>query len=340
MFTHIRRVIVASGVRGRMMRILPGSGFAVPSLAVVGLTSVVLACSDGPEAPTQPPEMAANNAASSALAGTGGSMGTVSIARSPHPDGRREISRNKARRLAEFWVEDHDRINKKHYEERRGGAIAWEDLKACGRTLHVSSPVEDLEAAPRSAQRTVGPWWLVNLCATGEPQINVAVSALSTEVTIEDGRLEAPDRSNLLMPLAIPQTTSRQNILLTAPEAALGQARKRLSGPVKREVEFVSIPGVYPQFARWRITTESPVTVKVQGSSEPVTSKIFYYGFVRGKKDGQLSVPSDDGPQEVTVGFFERTEGKSLGNAQTKRVPVRNGMHVEVRAIGQEVGGE
>ena len=192
----------------------------------------------------------------------------------PNQTARTEISESQARKLAQAYVLTHARGERKILERDHGGPINLDALHVCGRVWYASSAFEPLPSdVPAAFHRIYGPWWLVTLCGPGEaPQVSVAVSAYSTELTIRsDGRLAyPPEFGEEMHVLGIP--TKLAAGVPSAPERAVSIAARLTGVRVAGVPELIAPPpGQFPQTARWRLPLERGVALTAgNGKGSPV----------------------------------------------------------------------
>lgn len=257
------------------------------SISRVGIaslaTGLVLACT-GDRSVTAPQITRAMllQAMSSSAAEAIGSDGKLDLG-APPSTGRAEISGAKAGELAVAVARHNLPYNHKYYDAKRGRPIPYQKLVVCGEPLHASSAferlaVDDPGAVPHPAQKSVGPWWLVKLCAPGlGPQMNIAVSAYATDLGMRaDGGVNFPSiGGGNFLPEAIPIGQSDDD--LPSAEAAVLLAA-RLTG--RRVVAVPELIAPYfredsPVGARWRIRLDGLPRLRGTNGETLETSEVY-----------------------------------------------------------------
>lgn len=116
----------------------------------------------------------------------------------PRSTGRPQVSEQRAADLAVALARFNLILDGGRYREQRGGPISFERLFSCQRPLYAEAPfdrlvIDTVEKPAHPLQKGTGPFWLVKLCGPDGPELNVAVSAYSTELSITPaGRVEFP----------------------------------------------------------------------------------------------------------------------------------------------------
>lgn len=107
--------------------------------------------------------------------------------------GRAQISGGQAGALAVAVAKYNMPYLSEVWDGQHGGPIAYQKLATCGDPVYAASPFErlpndDPSLPAHHLQKGLGPFWLVRLCGpAGDPQVNVAVAAYSTELGITSG---------------------------------------------------------------------------------------------------------------------------------------------------------
>ena len=192
-----------------------------------------------------------------------------------------EINAARAEALALAWRLDFGQWLRGSLSADRGSAVEPEKLAVCRRTLYAESTVEpDLTRLVdmRSAAfvRAHGPWWLVSLCGADQDlHVILAVSAYSTDLTIENGRILAPAIGGVwFFALGVPPGVE---MVVSPEEAAITAAQ--LSGHQVTTVPRLIAPPLTlgaPQMARWQVELDGPVRVRPQGSSNDESTQTLY----------------------------------------------------------------
>jgi hypothetical protein len=183
-------------------------------------------------------------------------------------------------------------------EDERGTPIQWAELRVCPRTLYALSSWLPLEpsvlASPYgpAIQRGYGPYYLVSFCEGGaKPVLLIAVSAYSTDLSIENGMIVYPRVGGEWFHWrGIPPTQETE--LAVGPEQAVRYAAQ-LTGRKIAIVPDLIIPdrkdgGVID--ARWRLQLDSTVTLKAQSSRQPRTVRTVYVGWSKHTSKPTLDV--------------------------------------------------
>lgn len=194
-------------------------------------------------------------------------------------------------------------------EAERGTPISWTELSVCRRTLYALSswlPLDaSIVASPYGAatQRGFGPHYLVSLCEHGAvPALTIAVSAYSTDLSVENGDLVYPRvGGSWFQWRGVPR--SQEAELGVGPERAV-RAAAQLTGRKVTAVPDLIIPdrrdgGVID--ARWRISLDSLVTLRTKDSRESLTVGKVYVRWSRrfnGEPTVDIEVPNED-PDET-----------------------------------------
>lgn len=266
-------------------------------------TLIATACTDA-SAPTSTGVDARSDAAD-------GASSAISPVRRPADGAPDEISRQRAWELADVWIETLGPRLAETWEEERGSEIDWSQLKRCGPTRYVASPLEaPPKAVPLSVRRYVGPWWLVNYCATGEAQMNVAVSAWNTDLTIEDGQLQFPSRAgNHFVIDPIPQSAKFKDTRLLSPSRAKQLARTVTERRPAGRPELVAQPFVKPQFAHWRIRMPEPTRLELKDEGQVVERSQVFVGSHRPASPGGVAV-ADNAAHSLDVRYYEKPNAR------------------------------
>lgn len=222
-----------------------------------------------------------------AAAETVGSDGKLELG-APSSTGRAQISGAKAGALAVALAKHNLPYGHKRYDGQRGRPIPYQKLVVCGEPLYALSAFERLAiddpAAPaHPLQKSIGPFWLVKLCAPGtEPQMIIAVSAYATDLGIRaDGGVDFPavgggDFTSEGIPIGQPGD------VLPSVEAAVVLAAS-LTGRRVVAVPELIVPFFRddtPLGARWRIRLDG--LARIRGSSgQTIESSEVYVSRIR-----------------------------------------------------------
>lgn len=294
----------------------------VSTLTALGLALASCEGGDTTAPPQQDPDAVSRPSARAASA---------PALRNPEQGGPREISRQKAERLASLWIKDFAPTNAEGWEEQRGAPVDWEALETCGRAAYVATPFRDPGPnVPVPAKRGVGSWWMVSFCAGAEPQMSVAVSAWNTDLRIEDGALRFPEYSgNHFVPRSIPPETTYDDIFLIPRGRALQMARQATGKKVAGRPELVMQPNVMPQFAHWRVTLASPAKFRVEGRGLVERQEVFI-GSHGPRTDGRMAVAARPtyGRRTISLGYYDDD-----GQHRSTKVEARAGYPLEKQVV-------
>lgn len=289
-------------MRQEIQRKPRSSPFRIP-LVVTGAALLISACSDTAIIDTLP----SSSELKEAVAGTAlqniNSDGRFTNLAAQKDD---EISSGQAIALARAYSKRLLPYLKTALQTGRGAPVDTKSLTPCGRALYAEGTADQIsDDVPRPIHKLYGAYWFVTLCARGEPQVSVAVSALSTDLKIENGEVVFPFLSgNDFFAAGIPVGQAGEFPL--PPEAAAvavahQTGRRITSGP--RLVMPANSEGL-PQDARWQFDLDSAARVtKTLGGSLKVDG-IFIAKHVNMKGGAriQLLVPRADQPSEM---FFQ-----------------------------------
>jgi hypothetical protein len=216
-------------------------------------------------------------------------------------------------------------------EAERGTPISWTELSVCRRTLYALSswlPLDaSIVASPYGAatQRGFGPHYLVSLCEHGAvPALTIAVSAYSTDLSVENGDLIYPPvGGSWFQWRGVPPLQEAE--LGVGPERAV-RAAARLTGRKVTAVPDLVIPdrkdgGVID--ARWRLSLDGLVTLRPKDSRESRSVGKVYVRWSRrfnAEPTVDIEVPNED-PDET----FEYRTALPKGPYDTD-LPVAHGV--------------
>jgi hypothetical protein len=221
-----------------------------------------------------------------------------------------QIDRPLAERLAGLYARQWGPGFRKQWEKRRGGPIDPATLRVCGTTRYATSAFGSwgsaLAADPRAAavRRAYGPWWVVFLCGTTPaPQVVVAVSALSTDLTIEGDKIVLPPvGGEWFVSHGLPAARAAEPY--EGVERAVQRASQATGRRVREVPAFVSPlrSEGWPTDARLQLVLDGPGIAK-RADRRVVERDIFYWS-ARAEKTGQgFELASDTQPAEVEVQY-------------------------------------
>jgi hypothetical protein len=163
------------------------------------------------------------------------------------------------------------------WEHDRHGSIDFDKLTVCPRAYYASSVFDLSKGGSKTLRERLGGQWIVTMCARGgAPMLSIAISALATDLHVINGQLVGPGGGQFKA-IGIPASLSSVPI---TPESAVKIAAQAAGVSVTRVPELVLPPSSYvPQLAKWRITLESPVSVRgIETGHARATSEV-YVGF-------------------------------------------------------------
>lgn len=187
------------------------------------------------------------------------------------------------------------------WEQDRGGSIDVAQLQACGPAAYARSPHVDgavkRGSLPEVVRRALAPQYLVELCASGTPVVNVAVSAIATDARVVGGRLvgfDPRDFTSYGINARMPHSVVRPEDAALLAAQATGQRVAEVP-----ELVLPPFPGA-PQLARWRITLEGPVKLRGRRSGVVRSTREVYAGFGRTWSETDVQI-ADPGATAVSV---------------------------------------
>jgi hypothetical protein len=256
-----------------------------------------------------------------------------------------EITEEQALALAKIYARDFAPMLRPSLEKDHGGAINFTQLQPCGRALYAQSAYEPQPTLSRSFQRFIGPWWLVALCegTASRPSVSLAISALATNLAIQNDKIVWTDDTGGNEFFADGTPSSWDGPIMASPEratAAVAQATGRQIAKVPELIASSPLRGV-PQAAMWRLTLNSPATVR--GRSSGAVSQ------VAGLYHGVIAYRFEAGPDANTAAVATATLNQPAadsfpapqGSATSKiAVPLRPGLAVRFEQASAVPGGQ
>jgi len=296
--------------RNRRLRLAHRGARARPTLGLLALLAGS-ACSDRQDATVGPeitPNLMSTIVTGRAAANLDGN-GRFRL-KGPPESGARQLAEREAKALAELWPEQFGAWIRPALEREHGGSIEFALLKVCGRPLYAESPFEpfdsDIITDPMAAvaQRVFGPWWLFNLCnASDIPQVSLAVSAYSTDLTIKDGRLDGPVLGGEWFSAeGIPLGAADEFILSPerSAERVASQSKRRI-----RDVPRLIIPlrrEGFPNHPYWMLELEESVSVQSKAGHLREENRL-YIGRRPTGHSNTLAVAALDQPAELPISY-------------------------------------
>jgi len=214
----------------------------------------------------------------------------------PDPGQGLEISTARAAELAIAYVQTFGPYIRTFLERGHGASIDFDALQP-GRVYYAISPYAPVpEPAHPGAQKGLGPYYVVHLLSNGQHALSVAVSSLSTDVAIVDGRIRYPIRSgNDFLAIGIPRGGGEQRPMSPEQAAQIVFDSTGLRIAALPRLVLAGRP-FEPQEARWRITMERAASFLGTESDRRITTTDVYVDF-----QGGLYVPRAEQPGGITA---------------------------------------
>ncbi len=221
-----------------------------------------------------------------------------------------EIDRPLAERLAVLFVRQWGPGFRQQWEKHRGRPINLAALRVCGTPRYAVSafgswdPAVVADPLAAAVQRAYGPWWIVFLCGTSPaPQVVVAVSALSTDLAIQDEQIILPPvGGEWFVGHGLPAARAGD------PYEAVEHAVQRVAMATGRRVREVPVfvsplrAEGWPSDARLRLVLDGPVFAK-RRDQRLVEREIFFWSS-RAEKTGQgFEMAADIQPDDVEIQY-------------------------------------
>lgn len=219
-----------------------------------------------------------------------------------------QISEGQARGVALRLVRDIQRSQVADWRRSSGIDIDPKVLTPCDRPMYAASPYQSIEGAQLSliTRRTFGPHWVVPMCANGDLQVVVAFSGLATEIVGVADKATVPWENSDALSYGVPRGVP---LALFSPEGAATHAFEAMKRRVNQIPELVAppMPG-NPLLVRWRVTFETPLSVKGIHSGKGRTVETLTVGFVEGFTAPGIFDSDPDGAPPATewVDVFSR----------------------------------
>lgn len=254
--------------------------------------------------------------------------------------GRAQISGEQAALLAVAVARFNLAYSASVWDAQRGKPISYGKLVACGDPLYAESPfkrltIDDPVTAAHPLQKGVGPFWLVKLCAGGEPQMNIAVSAYSTDLSINpDGGIKFPATGGGdFLPEGI--SASAQADELPSPEAAVvlaaGLTRQRVAAAPRLVLPFFKDDSQFG--ARWYLELDRPARMTKATGEIVETSQIYISRIRRSRSPNSRQwLAETEQPDYVEVTFVPLGElGETMEEVQARREAGTRVLHANRR---------
>ena len=201
--------------------------------------------------------------------------------------------------IAAAWPKDFGYHILPFLEETRGGRINISALTPCNSPYYADGAYEvPVAGVADRFTRPYGAWWIISLCGRGgTPEVSLAISATSTDVSVDQNGIVLPAHSgNNFFAVGVPKHWNGP--IGESAEAAVARA----FGHTKKRI--ISVPQLialsprqgYPQGAFWRIRLEGPVTLTESLSGRQVTTQEVFVGPRRfagvGNEQEEVSIPA------------------------------------------------
>lgn len=224
------------------------------------------------------------------------------------PSSPDEITREHAEAIAAAWPEQFGEWIARRLEREHGAPISMPDLRVCARTYYLRSAFEQLDeqlkAANPASRRLFGPWWLVTLCGShNQPQLSLAVSAYSTDLRLETGRIEMPKFGGEWFAAEGISKDVGTNFV-EHPEELVRRTGGSYDRRVTQAPELIAPmrEDGFPNHPRWRLALDKPVTAR--GREKEYLSKTELMSWRRpGGSQQEYQVALEAQPPEVAFRY-------------------------------------
>jgi hypothetical protein len=220
------------------------------------------------------------------------------------------ITPERARMIAEAWLDQFAAYNWTAIERQHGGPIDASRLRASDRILLAESPYGDLPAdAPVPVRNVLSDYYLIAFEDDGVPKLVVGVSAAASGVKLLDDRIVFTTHSgNEFRVSGIPQRYREQ--ITIEPERAVLIAYSAYGARVASPPRFITRGFRYsPILGTWKVDLED--------------STVALVGW-----DGSILVPATEQPVAESIGIRSPVDG----TRSTLVVPLRPGMPTNVES--------
>jgi hypothetical protein len=164
-----------------------------------------------------------------------------------------EISSARAVELALAYVRQFGTYNRSSLEQGAGMHLNFDSLHAESRVFYATSPYEDVnETFSKPSAKLMGGYYLITLSQSAIPVMRVAVSAKSSDLQIQNGRVHVPTvygNEFWIIPIG------PHSIATTSPEQAVVIAHDSINFSTSERPVLV-IPereNLVPQYSTWRL---------------------------------------------------------------------------------------
>lgn len=228
-----------------------------------------------------------------------------------------ELGAGEAVRIANIYAKQFVPLEHTSLGKERGGPIDLRNLVVCGRPLYAASPFEPLPpSVPLRDRRPYGAYWMITLCAKGVPQVSLAVSALATDLKIENGKIRFPfNFGNEFYTQGIP--LGHQGEFPSAPEVAVVRTAE-FSGRHASSVPELIMPATtegLPQEARWHIKLDNSTDVATNSGNR--LADVLYSGLLVERLGKTTPIQYAAAPEQPTTVQFSYAPPPFYGEAQS-----------------------
>lgn len=235
-----------------------------------------------------------------------------------------DITPSYAKQLATAWARQFGPFIQSALSRDHGSPIEVAALMPCGRPVYAASPYALIEPdAPAYVVNSFGAYWLVPLCApSGELQVSLGVAA-QTQAQLRNGLIHFDEAyGNEFKPSAVPRGTEYPMTAERAARLAAATTGVRVAGvPELIRAER----GYYPQYSRWRVPLETPVTARGRSSNTTAQLTHLFLGYAGPRTPEDAMIPLGDQPSVVDASF-------PLPIAAADQEPTYKTFHARVRA--------
>ena len=239
------------------------------------------------------------------------------------------ISPERARELAVAYLRTWGPSASEIWSGKRGRRIEPSDREV-SRVYYADTPHHRIPDGYHPAyQRMIGPWYILQLTAAGEPVVALAVSAYSTDLQIRDGIIREPAEGGEYFTFqTIPADRDGSAALSMSPEETVEYVNSITGARVTRVPELVLRNSAWSQFnAQWKLVLDRPVHVESlppAGSSAPRTRAAVHELFVG--PGHTILIPRPN--QETSARMRVLSRGPGKADPMTVSVAGRPGMFV------------
>jgi len=243
--------------------------------------------------------------------------------------GRAQISGTSAGGLAVALAKHNLPYLNEYYDSQRGGRISYQKLSVCGQPMHAESPfrrleVDDVSADAHPLQKALGPFWLVTLCADGESQVKIAVSAYSTSLTIgANGEINFPavgGNDFIAEGVPIDETSEGLPSAEGAVVLAANVTGRRISSIPRLLVPYYQDDS--PLGARWQLRLDGVVSLRTSDNRRVEATEVYVSRVRQTRRPGSRTWNADSiQPEyvEVTIVPLPRV-GENMTDYQARKV--------------------